>query len=218
MTNTRSTNIQRWLPLALGGVLAINHAVGIAGFMHPEFRELFQQLTPLNLLFTAAVLFFFHQPWSAKFIAYITAVGLAGYGVEVLGVHTGVIFGEYQYGATLGPKVFDVPLMIGVNWMVLVYATGVVVGSFVKQPILRAALAASLMVLLDVFMEPFAIASDMWSWAENTIPVQNYIAWWIISFILLLPLSYFFQKAKNPLAAPVYLIQLFFFLLLWILF
>ena len=39
---------------------------------------------------------------------------------EAIGVNTGLLFGTYEYGANLGFKIFGVPLIIGVNWTVLI--------------------------------------------------------------------------------------------------
>jgi putative membrane protein len=40
--------------------------------------------------------------------------------LEVVGVKTGLIFGEYKYGSTLGIKLFEVPLIIGFNWVFVI--------------------------------------------------------------------------------------------------
>ena len=48
---------------------------------------------------------------------------LLGFVVEVVGVQTGLIFGSYSYGATLGVKLFDTPLLIGLNWIFVSYSS-----------------------------------------------------------------------------------------------
>ena len=48
-------------------------------------------------------------------------------------------------------------------------------------------LAASiLMTFFDFIMEPAAIKLNYWSWLTTTIPLQNYLAWFVISFILMI--------------------------------
>jgi putative membrane protein len=42
----------------------------------------------------------------------------------MLGVHTGILFGNYKYGNALGLKLNDVPILIGINWFIVVYACG----------------------------------------------------------------------------------------------
>ena len=43
---------------------------------------------------------------------------------EILGVNYGLIFGDYIYLDNLGYKVFGVPVIIGVNWIILTYISG----------------------------------------------------------------------------------------------
>src|SRR5881275_1295955 len=51
--------------------------------------------------------------------ALLVAVGLLGFGAEVLGVHTGVPFGHYHYTGGLGPTVASVPVAVGLAWMMM---------------------------------------------------------------------------------------------------
>lgn len=68
------------------------------------------------------------------------------------------------------------------------------------------------MVLIDIFIEPVAIELGFWAWEQNQIPIQNYIAWFLISFVLLI----FFYRLpfdkKNPISSTVFYAQLMFFI------
>jgi putative membrane protein len=44
------------------------------------------------------------------------------------------------------------------------------------------------MVGVDVFIEPVAMANDFWSWKDDVVPMQNYLGWGILSFLLFLGL------------------------------
>jgi putative membrane protein len=101
-----------------------------------------------------------------------------------MGIHTGFPFGNYEYGQTLGFKLFEVPLVIGVNWLLLVYLTGNLFAKKIKNDWLAACLAALLMVAIDFFIEPVAINLDFWSWEGNIIPISNYLGWLGVSFII----------------------------------
>ena len=61
------------------------------------------------------------------------------------------------------------------------------------RSLLRAAIAATLMVAFDIILEPIAIRTAFWTWAENTIPLRNYVSWWVIAFALALA----WRKAHN---------------------
>lgn len=197
-----------------GLILTIVYLVGIVGILWPIHPD-FILLTPLNLIFSLFMLLSFHRKWDLGFYLFALICMLAGFFVEVAGVKTGVIFGEYAYGATLGPKWLEVPLMMAVNWLILVYATGMI-GHFLirKYNALKAALGATLMVLLDLLIEPVAISRDFWHWAGGEIPLQNYFAWWVISWILLMVFYGLTKKEYNRLAPIIYVNQVTFFAIL----
>ncbi|MBF9253041.1 carotenoid biosynthesis protein [Pontibacter sp. 172403-2] len=192
-------------------VLVIFHAVGFWGLVFSGDPVYFQQLTPLNLLLTSALLFSFHRCWNLPFVLFAIAVFLVGFLAEAVGVHTGLLFGNYGYGHALGTKVWEVPLLIGLNWLMLVYSTGHI-SNYTRLPwMIKAILGALLMVLLDYFIEPVAMRYDFWNWQGGFVPFSNYAGWFILAFLLQL----YFQRAgffkQNPLAPYIFLVQLAFF-------
>ena len=52
---------------------------------------------------------------------------------EILGVNYGLIFGKYDYGDNLGLKLLGVPLLIGLNWVVLTFICGSISNHFIKN-------------------------------------------------------------------------------------
>lgn len=192
-------------------VLTIVYMVGLTGFLLPQWQPYFEGLTPINLLFAAGMVFAFHKGWAKPFIAYLAAVFAAGWLVELVGVKTGLIFGEYHYDDGLGFKILDIPLIIGLNWALLIYCTGTF-ASYTSLPNwAKALLGAALMVALDFLIEPFAIAHGLWTWETPTIPLANYVAWFVISFLMLLPFFQYSFSSRNPLAVALYVLQVVFF-------
>lgn len=104
---------------------------------------------------------------------------------EWLGVQTGWIFGSYRYENTLKPLVLGVPIAIGFAWLAMLLTTTAVVQrlNFIRQrPIMIQALAvASLMVVFDAVMEPAAVYLKYWTWTGDVIPMQNFLAWFLLS-------------------------------------
>lgn len=179
-------------------VLSILYIVGIAGMSIPALRPIFQILTPLNLLLSLGVLMLFHADWNKSFVVFILLAFAIGFGSEVLGVHTGFPFGNYTYGPVLGPKLFEVPLMIGVNWLILVYLSGNLLHKRIKNHWLAAIGSAGLMVGIDFLIEPVAVALDFWSWESGIIPLSNYLGWFGTAFIIqLIYRKMKFQKANS---------------------
>lgn len=193
-------------------VLILAYIAGLIGLQVPAVAPLFKLLTPLNLLGTLAALLYFHTDWRPSFYFYIALAVLTGFFVEVLGVTTGYVFGgPYAYGAGLGPKLLNVPPIIGVNWLLLTYAFGSLCDRLPWRVYIKAALAASGMVALDILIEPVAIELDFWTWFGRPIPIQNYVGWWLVSAVLLSIWYGLPFKKDNRLAALIVGLQVFFF-------
>ena len=174
--------------------------------------ESFLSLTPLNLLINLVLLLAFHRQFTQRFVLASFLVFLVGYFIEVLGVSTGKVFGVYHYGTVLGYKVLEVPLLIGVNWLILVYCTVAITKKWLQNPWQVAALAAGLMVAMDALIEPVAIHFYFWKWQTEAVPLQNYIAWYLVAFPLCLLMASFPKIEQNRLAPVILVAQLLFFL------
>lgn len=192
-------------------LLAIWHQVGVIGLHLEQSRALFQSLIFLNLLLSVGILGLFHREWTMNFGIFSFVVFWAGYLIELVGVKTGVIFGVYQYGASLGPRVADVPPMIGVNWLMLTYMSGIISQKWSSNIWIKTSLGALLMVGLDLLIEPMAVRYDMWTWQGDLIPIQNYFAWFVIAWGMNYGFHALNQEKSNPIALPLYIIQLAFF-------
>lgn len=171
-------------------------------------------LTPYNLIFASALILVNSAGINTRYLIWFLVIASAGYFIEVLGVKTGFIFGEYSYGAGLGIKFLDVPLILGLNWAILVFAIASVTQQLNLHIAAKSAIAAALMVAYDVLLEPVAIRFDFWSWAGGHVPLQNYIAWWVIAFFMLIGTHKLVKNLENRLAIYVIGIQTIFFLVL----
>ena len=129
-------------------------------------------------------------------------------------MHTGFPFGNYSYGPVLGFQLFEVPLLIGVNWLLLVYVCGEIFHNRIKNDFLAAGLGSLLMVLLDVLIEPVAVKLDFWSWENEVIPLSNFIGWFGIAFIILLIYRKLTFDKSNVLSLYLLINLAIFFLLL----
>lgn len=197
-------------------VLSILYVIGVLGLtipIHPDFVL----LTPVNLLISLALVLLFHPQWSKSTFIFLGGCYLIGFGAELLGVQTGLLFGEYDYGPVLGPQLKGTPYMIGINWILLAYSSGVLVNQLLsgKDQWLKAALGASIMVLLDVFIEPVAIEYDFWTWqGRNTPPLHNFIGWWIVAFLVHFIFQALQGHIKNKVGVALLMLQFIFFITL----
>lgn len=203
------------LPIAnVRRFVIIFYIVGTLGFLIPYTQCIFKLLTPLALIISTYLLLLYHNSYSLKDVLVFLAIYLLGFFIEVVGVATGLVFGSYTYGNALGLAVLGTPLLIGVNWLFLAYACTSLAKWITPNRWLVALVAPSLMVGYDLVLEQVAPVMDMWSWQGGVIPLQNYIAWWVIGFAFCGMLNYFRVDTKNPLAATLVIVQFVFFALL----
>ncbi|MEY5048086.1 MAG: hypothetical protein RLZZ175_1445 [Bacteroidota bacterium] len=193
--------------------LFLLHFVGIFALNFEITQWLFRPLIPLNLIISGILILYNHSDWNKNFIIFAILTAFLGYLFEVIGVNTGLIFGEYQYGKNMGFKLFETPLLIGLNWLILVYSFGIIINSLSIHLIFKILITAFCLTTLDFFIEPFAIYHDMWHWQNIIVPLQNYIGWFFCSIILS---SIFFIlkfSKQNSLTKHYIIIQVMFFIL-----
>jgi putative membrane protein len=195
-------------------ILVIVHTAGIIG-MHTFYRDVFLALTPVNLLLSAGLLLCNHKEFNRSFFVFMLAVSAGGFIIEAAGVRTAIIFGAYRYDDSLGWQIMNVPVVIGVNWFMLVYCAGVISNKLRAGIFLKSLAGAALLVALDLLMEQSAHRYGFWSWLDDIIPLRNYIAWFIVSFIFLCLFHSLTFNKENRLAPVFYIIQLVFFALLF---
>lgn len=200
-----------------GYFFVIYYLVGLIGLTLPSTRSMFTDLMPLSILLSTAILMVFHHRWRSPEAVVLLFIVITGYLIEVLGVMTGHVFGNYSYGDVLGVRVFSTPLIIGVNWMMLIYSVYTIMESARLFWPLKALTAAVLMVTYDFVMEPVAIRLGMWHWYGGEIPLQNYQAWFIISLVFLSAMHLAKVNTGNRVGPWLFGVQFFFFLALNIL-
>jgi uncharacterized membrane protein len=200
--------------LVAQGLVLLFHITGLLGLAFSSAPEFYQQFTPLTLLLSAGLLLAFQRDKSPAFWSFAVSVSMLGFLVEVIGVHTGLFFGHYHYGDTLGLKVLDVPVLIGLNWLIMTYCCGMLVRYLPLPEIARVLLAALLMVGFDACVEPVASTYDFWRWTANVIPMQNFRDWFIFSCLMQILFSRARFQKYNALVPLLYLTQLLFFFLL----
>ena len=188
--------------------------INISGFFGilSDQNEFFLSTTPYVLSLTLLLLILNHDLSDKKSKTGLILIFLFGLIVEILGVNYGLFFGEYSYGANLGPKIYEVPYVIGFNWVLLIIATGSVSDKLIKgKEIYKILFASFLMVLIDLLIEKSAPKIDFWEFVISPVPFSNYL-WW---FIFSLCFQYiFFKTVKTKeynLSSNILVIQFLFF-------
>lgn len=188
------------------------YLAGLIGMNSKEVQPFFLFFTPIHLLATCCVLIWFHEDRSRSFWIFTLSAFLIGYGIEIVGVNTGLIFGEYTYNTTLGFKLLNTPPMIGGLWFQLSYCFGMLLQQ-TKLPLsLKILAGAAAMTLLDYVVEPVAIRFAMWSWGSSLPPMQNYIGWFVVSIFIFMLFFMLPFKKTNKISNWILLLTCLFFL------
>jgi putative membrane protein len=194
--------------------LILVYISGSIGFVvNPAF---FSPFTPYTLLLTCLV-FLIHSPLAdKKFLIAFFSIAFLGFIIEVIGVKTGLVFGKYSYGDGLGFKLLDVPLIISINWAMLIFAGIRIVCSIFANKIVSLVVAALLVTLIDLVIEQVAPKLDFWQFEGGLPGLHNYIGWIGVAFFT----SYFFYptiiKGNRSVSLIILILQIIFFTSLFI--
>ena len=193
-------------------IIWLFHLSGLLGLLYID-KNLFASLTPLNL-FISTTLLFVNQTNATRMKFFIVfAIFFVGMIAEILGVQYGLIFGNYEYGNNLGLKLLGVPFLIGFNWVVLTVICGSISSKiFKKSKILSIIFGMTLMLLIDITLEPIAPILDYWEFVESKAPLQNYIGWGITSIITQTLYQYFYKTKEFIFSINLFTAQFLFFL------
>jgi len=196
------------------GLIWLFHVSGALGIIYGD-ASWFIKATPINLIISFILLLLNTELNQKTFWVLMCCYGV-GLFAEIIGVRYGVLFGAYHYGATLGVHWQEVPLLIGVNWCLLVSICGTIASTFSNRIWQRAFIGTFLMLFLDLLIEPVAPALDFWTFEEGIAGVQNYIGWALVAFPLQLLFAQTKCKTNTKFSFHLYLLQSLFFILLMI--
>ena len=185
-----------WWPLVFG--------CGAVGIVGSPWASFFVGMTfPVLSLGALWVAWSDHKAFTIREYLIVFCCYALGWSMECLGVQTGWVFGAYQYGPWLGPRWLGVPPLIGLNWVILVWAVRGWIPAGSAQgirPWLRDMGAALLVMGMDLLIEPGATRLGFWNWEEASrwsgwvgvllvAPLKNYLAWWAIAYLMLRGMS-----------------------------
>jgi bisanhydrobacterioruberin hydratase len=194
--------------------LILVYVSGSIGFIiNPAF---FSPFTPYSLLLTCFI-FLIHSPQpNKKFILAFFSIACLGFIIEVVGVKTGLVFGNYTYGNGLGYKILDVPLIISINWALLI-CTGIITVSRIFTNKFGVLIVSALLItLIDLLIEQVAPKLDFWQFEDGLPGLHNYLGWTSVAFFT----SYLFYptiiKGNRMVSLIILILQIIFFTSLFI--
>ena len=192
------------------GIIWLFHLSGLVGLLYID-KNLFASLTPLNLFISSTLLFVNQKSLKKKEIIIVFLIFSIGMIAEILGVNYGLIFGKYDYGDNLGLKLLGVPLLIGLNWVVLTFICGSISNHFIKNKYLSIVVGIIFMLIIDITLEPIAPTLDYWEFSGSIAPIQNYIGWAFTSLLTLSIYQFYYSSKEFTFSINLFLAQFLFF-------
>ncbi len=133
--------------------------------------------------------------------------------VENVGVATGFPFGHYAFTDVMGPKLFSVPILLGLAYVGMAYVSWALArtilggaGGVTGKPVFAvAALASFIMVAWDLAQDPvWSTMLRAWVWRDGGpwfgVPLSNFFGWFLTVFAIYLVFAFFVARAPEGVA------------------
>ena len=186
-------------------IIWLVHISGLLGMVFYDL-DFFAGYTSINLFLMSIILFANIKLNNKNQIFSLLLIFLIGMLSEFIGVNYGLIFGEYIYGNNLGFKLFGVPFLIGLNWVILTVICANIASILIKNNSITQIIIVGtlLMLLMDFVMEPIAPKLDLWKFKNLVVPTSNYIGWLIISILTQTIYNIQFKEKEVKLSFNLY--------------
>ena len=186
-------------------IIWLVHISGLLGMVFYDL-DFFAGYTSINLFLMSIILLANIKLNNKNQIFTLLLIFLIGMFSEFIGVNYGLIFGEYIYGNNLGFKLFGVPFLIGLNWVILTVICANIASILIKNNsiIQIIILGTLLMLFMDFVMEPIAPKLDLWKFKNLVVPTSNYIGWLIISILTQTIYNIQFKEKEVKLSFNLY--------------
>jgi putative membrane protein len=219
-TRNRGCNVGRG-QAGFGGLNLVSWVLIILYVIDPVLTDAFPRAlasslsTPIAVLLPMAFALIHgaqRYGWSGILVFLVLCLGISNI-MENLGVITGFPFGHYHYTDVLGPKLFEVPLLIGPGYFGTGYVSWVLANILLKGD-LRGGLTATIavpvvatfiMVAWDVGIDPgSSTVAKIWIWEKGGgyfgVPFTNYLGWYLTVFLFMFAFALYDARRIAPLS------------------
>lgn len=151
--------------------------------------------------------------WSGILVFAVLCLGISNV-MENLGVLTGFPFGRYHYTDAIGPKLFEVPLLIGPGYFGAGYVSWVLANVILdsdrrrdRRAIFGVPLVGTfIMVAWDVAIDPgSSTVGKIWIWEKGGgyfgVPLTNYLGWYLTVYLFLQAFAVYNARRMAPAPA-----------------
>lgn len=196
-------------------------ALYAAGRICQIFPERFPSLFIVLLNVVPAALFAIVHGWMVygrkgvfAFCSFCIGIGAVA---EYLGLNTGFPFGHYFFTGLMGPKVFELPVLLALAYLGMGYASWTVALLILnahQRPLGGArlagvpVLASAAMVIWDVAMDPqWALVDGGWVWKDGGayygVPLSNFAGWFGAALVYYMAFAFWCRgRSLSPATVP----------------
>ena len=148
-------------------------------------------------------------------LVFLVACAAVSWSFEEVGIATGRVYGPYHYGAQLGAKLGDVPVIIPFAWFMMIYASWVVARLLLEgagdpfgwpATLSRVVVASFAMTAWDTVMDPGMARSGVWTWDRGGdyfgVPLQNFAGWLATTLVVYMIAEWAMRQVSEREPAP----------------
>ena len=192
---------------------------------NPQFNAIMPILSVISL-FAASFLHGFLRYGIKNMVIFFLITWVVSLFFEALSIQTGFPFGHYYYDQLIGPRIFQVPLIIMPAYFGMAYVSWTLAQVLTQQyspklsryyVFIVPLLGTFIMVMWDLVMDPLSSTiGSLWAWVGGGfyfgVPLQNYFGWFLVVFIIfqifaLYLLTQDSQESKNYVSSKTYWLQ-----------
>jgi uncharacterized membrane protein len=154
-----------------------------------------------------------YRVWDVVTFYVVTLV--VSFTLENIGVLTGFPFGPYYYSDALGPKLGEVPILIGFSYVGAAYASWVMALILLRvwsSPLRGSTVffvpffAAIFMVMWDLTFDPAnSTIQQWWIWGDGGayfgVPISNFAGWYLTVFVFMLIFAWYLRVTGGQASA-----------------
>ncbi len=148
-----------------------------------------------------------HYRWRTMLVFAVICMTVGNI-VENLGVATGFPFGRYRFLELMGPKIFHVPVLLGLAYIGMAYVSWMLACLILKTPLSPATtrsiiaiplLASLIMTTWDLAQDPvWSTILHGWIWYDGGawfgVPISNYLGWYANVFVIYLLFALYLRR------------------------
>jgi uncharacterized membrane protein len=190
---THLTAKLRWLFILIFFLITIVGAFFYEGIM----KDIIPIVSILSL-FIAVCLHGYERYGLKNIFIFFMITWVVSHFFEALSIQVGFPFGHYQYVNLVGPRLFEVPLIIMLAYFGTGYASWILSNVLLDQYsktlssykiVIVPLIGTFIMVMWDVCMDPISSTiGSLWVWRDGGVyfgvPIQNYFGWFLVVYII----------------------------------